>query len=333
MLPTCWTDNGGILLSFLIPSTVLLIFTSIIILISVTKLHKKVEIDRLIKWPYYVVCIFAVLTMLLAITLISMCHWISYFSTIFSICYLIEIFSVLQLLLSRVYLTFEESVFKMSKCQKMIVIISYIITMASAISIIVVWVIINEYNDGAIAVMNFYSDNAFLIWNQLLFGILYIGLTIYVIFIFIQKMLNMAELHKSSLKDVMDESAIELNKQQKILLINAARYISLLMVAMISGIINVLIFGSVYDLWNIDFDFHMNFARLMWSTSCLDCAINVTSLYLQFPFAKGHYNKYCCCLRSLCEFILARNAKKRMQQKYKCQVAVNQDEHLTTMTE
>ena len=57
--------------------------------------------------------------------------------------------------------------------------------------------------------------------------------------------------------------------------------------------------------------------KMFTSQIAIDCAVNVICLYLQYPFAKKHYNTYCGCIGNFWRFVFIKKAEKAMKKKFR----------------
>ena len=145
----------------------------------------------------------------------------------------------------------------------------------------------------------------------------YIITSIYALYLFLKKLLQLVKMHATQ---VQSKSNFKLNKSQIVMMKTAAKYGSLLSVAIFANIFtsigwSLLAFkweNEVGCCWN-EYNAFLN--QLMVLLTIIDVLINVICLYLQFKFASKYYNVYCkkplefiCC----CEKILTADVKKSM---------------------
>ena len=94
---------------------------------------------------------------------------------------------------------------------------------------------------------------------------------------------------------------------QETLLNTSVKYISLISIAMVSSWISFTFAyteSSYYaQLSQDEVDQRIWIAPIV---MCYDCVINVLCLYLQYPFNKKYYDKYCKCCGNCCWCLLVR---------------------------
>lgn len=127
--------------------------------------------------------------------------------------------------------------------------------------------------------------------------LLYISTSIYAVFLFIKKLM---ELTKSQMQSTMDITNIKLSNSQKKILNNASKYVSLLALAIFTSILTAVgwslstfIWDPVenYNTWNSYLE------EIMILITAIDTIVNLICLYLQFGFTSKYYNKWCCGLQ------------------------------------
>ena len=103
----------------------------------------------------------------------------------------------------------------------------------------------------------------------------------------------------SSINDThIDPDKIQFNESQKKLLYATTKYTTLLSIATISTWM-LMLYGILSNITILNQIFLSGIA-------CMDCAVNVICLYLQFPFNKEYYKKYCRCFGDLCACLFRR---------------------------
>ena len=192
------------------------------------------------------------------------------------------------MLLMRLYFSFKESVFAITEYQKWICLVLYSL---SVVTIIVQWII----------------DIVYIHVIMLSLGaLLYLGLSMYGMIIFVQKMYQLLKMRQSSIMAQNSNSEMQLNQQQIALLYTTTKYTLLLSIAMISTWISGA--NAMYRTLHT------------WSTevhptgfmiSSIDIVTNIICLYLQFPFNKKYYDKYCRYLVNCCTYLMTRDLKRR----------------------
>ena len=110
----------------------------------------------------------------------------------------------------------------------------------------------------------------------------------------------MYALTKMRATSMQSGGSIEFNEQQKQLLHTTTKYVTLLSLAMLSSWMAILI-GVILT---ASLGFSDEIFRTIIILENMDCKINILCLYLQYPFNREYYDKYCVCfvksLKLLC---------------------------------
>eukprot|EP01084_Bolivina_argentea_P269792 458614_1 len=139
----------------------------------------------------------------------------------------------------------------------------------------------------------------------------YILTTIITIIIFAKKLLKLTTFRQNS---VMDVNKLPTLKPHQIKMIeNATKYVCLLTMG-ISTSFCTMVF--IWICWIYFAKYEHNVA-IIFAILSIDGVINTTGLYLQFPFAFNHYEKYCKCLHLCWRYILTKNATNALMNRYK----------------
>ena len=298
---TC-IDIGAFLMG-VIPAIPCMIITVIIIYKSLREIPKLKKLNCNIKFQYYCNCALSLLTILNGafVSTIGCDERESIentFLTLYLFLYTFMLIGILDMLLLRLHHTFKETAYRITSAQSWIIMITAIM--------LIIFAIIVSVLHGLYLWTNKYAQAAIIMFGFL--AVTYISLTIYCMYLFAQKLLILANLRATSMRNVHDhvqtQSAIKLNKSQTKIINQAARYMSLTSLAMISSIITFM-----------PFFFRVNYLFLV--GSYFDCMVNVICLFLQFAFATRYYDKYCGCLKRFWNKRLSIKAEKNMERKYR----------------
>ena len=119
-------------------------------------------------------------------------------------------------------------------------------------------------------------------------AIIYIITTIWAMTLFVKNLLKLSQMNQLSMTNVND--AKKFTHQQTRLMNSASRYISLILLSLISSTISIAI--ASYGLIQYE-------AReIAVIACCIDSTVNIIMLYLQYSFSTKYYNKYCFCINS-----------------------------------
>ena len=131
--------------------------------------------------------------------------------------------------------------------------------------------------------------------------------------LFAQKMYALTQLRASSINN----GSLEFNGVQRKLLHTTTKYMTLLALAMISTW-TVTIYSIIVNIFVITTNInHALIYTALNSIACIDSSINIICLYLQFPFNKNYYHKYCQCFGRCFVYLLTRNATNKSNSKDK----------------
>ena len=311
-----------------IPSSICFLITGFIILKSMRQMlnpssKKRNKMVPTIRNLYYISSFLSMTTITICIIASSLCNAnqsdameLALF-TISGALYFGLTFSILATLLMRIYFTFRGSTLEISNTQKSIFTILYTLTIIPAIISIIIGFIVDDGANGA----SFYFESPILSYFSIVSGIFYVITSIYGMYIFTQKMYQLTKLRASTMKNVFDEdNAGNLNKSQQDLLQTTSKYISLLALAIFTSFTTFLIFGIMIIIARvIESGGKMEFYAIssIFIVSPIDCTINMICLYLQYPFAKRYYDKYCKCFGRFWSYCLIKKTENAMKMRYK----------------
>ena len=220
----------------------------------------------------------------------------SYLEAIDVTAYYYMLTCVVSILLLRLYLTFQESIFELSKNQKVFLIIVFSLHWISSI----------------VGTILYYTNNpmVILIIVSGLWKIIYLTESIYGMILFAQKMYALTKMRASSI----DNDQVLFNEQQMELLRTTTKYVTLLSIAMISSWI-YFFFVSINGI--LPGQKTSVSGPLLGTLGNIDCVINILCLYLQFPFNNEYYDKYCICFTKFCMYFLEIHAKRQVGKEHK----------------
>merc|ERR1711879_957771 len=182
---------------------------------------------------------------------------------------------VIATLVLRLHLTFEHSIWKISRTKLMI-------SLSFTMIMWLIWI--------TCSILLFLDVTSKIVFYamSLLGLIIFVVISVDAVRLFIRNLLALAGL-KSSTRD------ITVNRKQQRLINVSAKYLALFLIALVSSIVCVLMTGVC----RLYLDIHPG---INWS---IDGVANILCLYLQYTFAEKHYTRYCsrldCCFRSKME--------------------------------
>ena len=204
------------------------------------------------------------------------------------------LFCILGILFIRLYYTFNDSAFKIPKYE----IYTFILLIITAIISCVISVISRmlpfpEPPHGIYLIIHGTST--------LLSMILYVGLSVWLIYLFARKMYVLGQ----SIK--LEQSGYKMDDRQLKLLYTTSKYISLLSIAILTTWASfILYFAQTFtiDKWT---DLGKQMFLLQF---CIDSVVNNLCLYLQYPWSQKYYKKCCKCCESFWLCILTAKVAK-----------------------
>ena len=212
---------------------------------------------------------------------------------------------ILGTLLYRLMSSFSHSVYALSSVTKWVLIILYVVVCLLSIWVMIEQGIIGTKYDGNwnMAAIDSYWLNG---WTGTAALILYIIVTIYAVFLFIRKLIQVTQSQMQSHHDVT-KPQLQLSPSQKKILGNAAKYVSLLSLAIFTSILTSIGWMLSSFLWDVEENYGTTNSYLEESMVLLTnfvAVVNLICLYLQFSFATKLYQKYCCGLQNCWHHIL-----------------------------
>ena len=297
-----------------------IIIISLIIYKSLKEVPKLTKLCKQIKSQYYVNCTLSLPLTFCGMPASSIACITTYNAVIIVILiiylylYTLLLIEMQQTFMLRLHFAFKESVYRLTTNQWGTLFIAWICLLFFAVNASSFYTVV--------IVMHYISYYTLAYIFIILGGFVYIFITTYCIYLFAQKILSLAKLNATSMRDVVSDnnkhaSEIKLNEIQIKLLYNTARYISLLSIAIISSAVT-LIFVPYFGRSSMLF---------LFATYC-DCTVNVICFYLQYPFATKHYDKYCVCLKKCWNGILNKIATKDLQKRYRDHHELNDKNHV-----
>lgn len=284
---------------WIVLSLIVVIIQMVITIKSIKPLRSS-KTNTSIKVVYFIACISGILYVISVVVLFAILSMILcmepllIYVTISSIFYGMYSMSISGLLLLRLHFTFRKSMFCLTNCQKYFFIISYTLLLIVGILLTLSRHIFGGFTPLAVKVFVAISALAFP---------LYFGMVIYGMILFIVKMYKLTKLRASSHDD--DENVFNA-KQQKILYA-ATKYVSLLSIALISTWLMQFIYIPTLLLP------HQSWIIVVWTFAMyIDMIGNILCLYLQFPFTKRYYDKYCICFGNCCIYLLTKYVSRKI---------------------
>eukprot|EP01084_Bolivina_argentea_P269790 458601_1 len=229
-----------------------------------------------------------------------------------SICTYLSAYNILLILIYRLYFSFKDSIFTISKTTKCILITLYSFTLLlfTYISIFYIVLIVN------LGCSYMYSPSVILSFE--LNGVpipIYILTTIITIIIFAKKLLKLTTFRQNTVSN-QKSKAPSLKTYQIKMIENATRYVSLLTMGIFSTCCST---AFIWIIWMclIYRGLYEDVTIIIFVVLSIDAVINIIGLYMQFPFSVHYYEKYCKYLHLCWRYLLTKKATNVLMKRYK----------------
>ena len=302
---------------------------------SIKEIPKLKELNKSIKLLYYVAIISSLIFTISrgSATIFYCCigdYYIAeFFYPIECIFYTCIVACLLGTLLSRLYYTFNHSIFEISKMKMYTLIICNIGFFTFGIGSTIILFIIRirglNYNDNEINQL----FNLSILFASIAAMFYFIG-SVFTSFLFVSNLFKLITLRQLSSynknNDIEIKKQIKLSEHHLVIIDQISRHVALLSLAIFTTILTMMSYGIVVNARN-------NVSILLeifGIVEIIDVTINVICLYLQFSFAKKYYVKYCKCLQLFWKYIFSALTKHSMIKK---SIAAHQNNniHLSTI--
>merc|ERR1712228_962399 len=223
---------------------------------------------------------------------------------------------ILTTLLLRLYFTFRDSIYKMSKLSTTLFAISYaIMILVGCCSLAVIFwrTMIGTYTALSSKLLAIFMSSL---------GFIYCSITASAISLFAKNLMTITNLRASSFQPIPSHDTCEtqkdvkLNEEQMKMIENATKIVSLIVICILTSLLTVsfmAVFGYMFsrdvEHWDIEL------FQIVYIVKSIDVLINVICLYLQCSFAKKHYKQYCVLSHKCWRYILTQKAAKSLYKK------------------
>ena len=267
----------------------------ILTIISIPSLQKLLKLNKRLKCSFITTIISFFCGQLSATVISTICHTFSGRMAMIPMTFVILSYNVMILtlvgsLITRLYITFDKSVYKIANITRYIVNTMHVITILLFMTAVAVYVsaIFREHPiQGQVQIsLTIYFAAA--------------GFSFYLItaafagFLFARKMMKLVHLRATSRSAQCNGEngarISELNTKQKCFIDKISRYVSLFTCALISTLATML---SPFVAEAIPSLFTGRFIHLILISRTIDSALNVVCLTLQYSFTTSFYYKYC----------------------------------------
>ena len=261
-----------------------------------------------------------------------LCHFhsepashISFSMTILFYCILMLI--LLATLIHRLYITFDESVYRITRIKRFIVYTLFIITCLLFITSIIIYIIsfpLTQNQQLSNQTMRSRLDlSAY--FGEAAFGA-YIITSAFVVSLFAQNMMKLTHSISTSIQDV--HSVNRINAKQTNLINKTSRYVSLFSMALFSTTITMICLYTIQQFLDHGTNIRLTAAQIITQIATIDSLINVhICLTLQYQFTTNVYNRYCVWIECVWKRIFIRRTNsellKKLQQKVQDQMNNN----------
>eukprot|EP01083_Nonionella_stella_P022329 61801_1 len=302
---TC-TPNSRFLIMF-IPCIVALVITAWFTHRSVSKLRKMTKLRWSIKYLHYVDCALSIFNILCIAISSIFCENKTFRMMAFG-SYLAIQLCVLGTLLLRLG-TFKGSIWELSKCETLSIIMLVFLVIVSLFAIAIVTIDFYRTGERQFHFFAMHTHNE-VMYVCIVGASLYIITSIYAMYIFGNKMYQIAKLKASSMTDLMDESQIKVNAAQVRLLHQVSRYVSVLSIALVATMLAAVVSCTLQAI--NDQKYNISQGPILPLSCLVNVNCSIICLYLQYPFAHRHYEKYCKCCAYLSDYLFQAKTERDM---------------------
>ena len=236
---------------------------------------------------------------------------ISYFnSSAFLFCYLLMLI-ILFTLLYRLYFTFQDTMYQLSNTAIFILVSLYTLVFIGFLSI--------EISAYCVTIQDRFGELANMSAMSLPTFALYITLTIIAIVLFSKRLMLLTDNRASTINKFEDDADIsppQLNLHQIKMIENATRYISLLVMSVLTDCMTMIILFPFVKYY-IEIESYGNkWQFILIMAPNITILVNIICLQLQYPFGTKYYNKYCSLMHKCWRSILTQQATSSLMQRY-----------------
>lgn len=321
-------------------NTLAMILVTVIAIFSINPIYKMQKLNYKLKLLYISSIFCPPILIPCTILTVVLCHFYSAAISVISIsigftAYYIMLLNLLGTLITRLYITFNESMYRIPSWKRIIINSLFTFTVLITISVIgthasIIFVQHQTQNSHTHGLTKQSSERL-----EITIKLAQIGFAVYIITaaftvsLFAQNMLKLTNLRATSLKnvfvsvsspgiqsiDTMEsmEIDVKLNKTQTKLINNISKYVSLFSVGLISTLLTmfwIALPAFAPTEWKIDY------YRATGLAGAVDTTINLICLALQYPFADAFYRKYCKWIECCWKMIFIRRTHKSLIKKY-----------------
>eukprot|EP01084_Bolivina_argentea_P312511 541044_1 len=218
--------------------------------------------------------------------------------------------TLLATLIGRLYFTFQKSIYSVSNAKLICMITTYIFT-------------------AILVICAAFSHDIIFFCTATLYGITYIGLSIYATSLFAQALFKLTTVRAISISNMTKQNSVKLNEQQTETIAKTSRYISVISLAMFTTISTAFCIALADILISFMTVGHIEvlIVKMLLQTvlSC-DCLVNVACVYMQYPFGRKYYDKHCKCLENWWNSKLVSCAEKSLNRRHKTDIETQESD-------
>ena len=293
----------------------MIILTIIIALISIPSLRKLRKLNKILQTLFITALISLSLFQTCSILIPITCHLINQRMAMIPMTFALFFYWTMMLtllgsLITRLYITFDKSIYKINTITRNILNTLYSFTIIGFITPIALYTSAIEAT----------SDNDLQKRISWTIYIAAIGFSCYMItagfavFLFARNMMKLTKSRATPEKRAsitIGRRSTDLNAKQAMFIDKISRYVSLFTWAMCSTLITAL---SMFVAEAIPELFNGRFIYLLLISGSIDGVVNVICLTLQYSFAGMVYYRYCTWMECCWKAVFVRNAEKSLEQ-------------------
>ena len=307
-------------------STLGIIITIVIIIHASINLPKQNKMHNTIKCLFWLCASLAIITLSSDIIATVLCVELEtqrptlIISTLSLASYLSLLLVLLTTLLTRLKMTFDGSIYELSKRKQCGLVVLYLLSMLLGMAAITLFAAQKyiSYRNYIPEYLDEISRAATV--TGVLCGVFHIITAVWAVYIFSKNLLNVA-VSSMDIDVCTDVHSVVLNQTQKKMIDSIVRYVGLFSISMVTSCISLVVLSG--GKWWPDGNTRGEHVQVYMMVSGIDAVINLICCYLHYSFNKKYYDKFCGCLDCWKSYFI-----KRMRHNMHRQYLVNKGQSL-----
>eukprot|EP01083_Nonionella_stella_P148965 472457_1 len=296
------TSISSVEITSIVIASVMLTITILIAIASIKAMKRKTAMKKVLKWLFVssmiALCTYLLCTIALALT----CEYATNPDAISMIPMTVILFSyyfmalnLLGSLLYRLYITFDDSMYRISTVPRYILNVLFVTCVFLMLPTVGIYASCIPSSDRS----EVQQRILYAIYCGLASFIFYIITAVIIVSLFAKNMLLLSKSRASSKRNITQENP-QLNQRQMLFINQISRYVSLFSMAMLSTFVTV---TSVMLAGIVPSSLKGKTVQLMLISISIDGTVNMSCLALQYTFTNEFYHRHCkwieCCWKAI----------------------------------